>query len=178
MTEQEKPFEERKWERELQIEEVKWKAEKLREETHRAHDKSNAFHTYVNQAAMESANMALRTLVLINGGAAVAVLAFLGAVAAKDKINFSKIGDVAFTIRYFAIGVALACAGMALAYFTNYFMAGVETHKDRTYVHPFVSDNDKTKRMKRFNTVFHVFSFLCALSSLILFVVGMYAASN
>src|SRR6266581_8178796 len=102
MTEQEPSFEERKWAREQEIERAKWQHEKLREDAHRAHDKSNAFHTYVNQAAIDSGNLALRTLILINGGAAIAVLAFLGAVSAKEKIDFGKIGDVAHTIRYFA----------------------------------------------------------------------------
>lgn len=177
MTEQESSFGERKWKRELEIEEAKWKVEKLREDAHRAHDKSNAFHTYVNQATMESANLALRTLILINGGAAIAVLAFLGAVA-KDRLDFGKIGDVAHTLRYFAIGVALACAGMAFAYFTNLFMVGIETVKDRTYEHPFVVENAQSRQKKRLNTVFHVFSFVCAMSSLLLFVGGMFAASD
>src|SRR4051794_1521431 len=112
MTDQELPFEERKWARELQIEEAKWKADKTREEAHRAHDNSVAFHTYVNQATMESANIALKTLIVINGGAAIAILTFLGGVASKDKIDLAHVTPVAMTIRYFAIGVILTLAAM------------------------------------------------------------------
>src|ERR1700676_1320142 len=110
MTEQEPTFEEKKWARELQIEEAKWKVEKVREEAHRAHDNRVAFHNYVNQAAMESANIALKTLIVINGGAAIAILTFLGGVASKDKIDIAHVTPVAMTIRYFAIGVALTLA--------------------------------------------------------------------
>jgi hypothetical protein len=63
----------------------------LREDAHRAHDNSAAFHTYVNQATIESANIALKTLIVISGGAAIAVLTFLGGVASKDKIDFDSV---------------------------------------------------------------------------------------
>jgi hypothetical protein len=59
-------------------------------------------------------------LIVINGGAAIAILTFLGGVASKEKIDFTKVGAVADTIRYFATGVALALVGMVLSYFTNF----------------------------------------------------------
>jgi hypothetical protein len=178
MTEQEPSFEERKWQRELQIEEGKWKHELKRDDAKRAHDISQNFHTYTNKAAIDGANMALRTLIVINGGAAIAILTFLGGVAAKDKIDFTKVGAVADTIRYFAIGVALALVGMALSYFTNYFMAAVEGRKLRIWEHPYLEDTQSSLRMKRLNRVFHVAAFLAAFASLVLFVSGMFAASD
>lgn len=114
------PFEERKWTEEKEIERRKWELERTRNEAERAHDKSNAFHTYVNEATIEASNLALRTLVLINGGAAVAILAFLGAVASKDKVDFDQVGRVAGTLRFYAIGVACAVAAMAFAYLANF----------------------------------------------------------
>jgi hypothetical protein len=167
MTEQGPSFEEKKWLHEL-----------LREDAHRAHDNSNAFHTYVNQATIESANLALRTLIVINGGAAIAVLAFLGAIASKDKIDFAKVGDVANTLRCFAIGVALALVGMALAYLTNYFTVATEHVRQKTYAHPFLVDGPSSKRMKRLTITFHILAFSAALVSLSLFLIGMFAASD
>jgi hypothetical protein len=67
---------------------------------------------------------------------------------------------------------------MAVGYFTNYFMTAVETHKHRTYEHPYVVETDKSKTMGRLNRIFHILSFLCAFSSLVLFMVGMFAASD
>src|SRR5260370_23096780 len=127
MTEQGPPFEERKYGHDL-----------LREDAHGAHDNSDAFHTYVNQAAIESSNIALKTLIVINGGAAIAVLTFLGGVASKDKIDFASVAPVAMTIRYFAIGVALTLAAMAFSYLTNYFMVGIEMSRIKTYTHPYL----------------------------------------
>jgi hypothetical protein len=178
MSEQGPPFEERKWQREQQIEEVKWKHELQRDDAKRAHDISAEFHTYTNKAAMEGANLALRTLIVINGGAAIAILTFLGGVASKDKIDFTKVGAVANTIRYFAIGVALALVGMALAYVTNYLMAEVERAKRKIWEHPYLEETPHSQRMRRLNIGFHVAAFLAAFVSLILFVVGMFAASD
>jgi hypothetical protein len=77
------PFEQVSWAYDKKIEEGKWKYELNREDAKRAHDSNRDFHTYVNKIAMENANLALRTLVIINGGAAIAVLGFLGAIATK-----------------------------------------------------------------------------------------------
>jgi len=117
----------------------------LREDAHRAHDNSSAFHTYVNQATIESANIALKTLIVINGGAAIAVLTFLGGVASKDKIDFASVAAVAYTIRYFTFGVALTLAAMAFSYLTNYFMAGIEMSRLRTFTHPYVSEGPQQR---------------------------------
>jgi hypothetical protein len=178
MTEQEKPFEERKWERELQIEQGKWKHEVNRGDATRAHDVSNEFHAYTNKAAIDSANLALRTLIVINGGAAIAILTFLGGVASKDKIDFTKVGAVADTIKYFAIGVACAVAAMALSYFTNFFMAGVEGYKSKIWEHPYLEETPRSKLMRKLNIGFHVAAFSAAMASLVLFMVGMFAASD
>ena len=167
MSEQGPPFEERRYGHDL-----------LREDAHRAHDNSAAFHTYVNQATIESANIALKTLIVINGGAAIAVLTFLGGVASKDKIDFANVAPVAYTIRYFAFGVASTLAAMAFSYLTNYFMAGIELSRLKTYTHPYVSDGPTTANQRRWNRLFHFLSVIFAFASLLLFLIGMYAASN
>jgi hypothetical protein len=61
MNDPQPPFEERKWKHELEIERQRWLFETNRDDAHRAHDHSRAFHTYVNQSAIEGANIALKT---------------------------------------------------------------------------------------------------------------------
>jgi hypothetical protein len=161
------PFEERKYGHDL-----------LREDAHRAHDNSDAFHTYTNQAAIESSNIALKTLIVINGGAAIAVLTFLGGVASKDKIDFATVAAVAYTIRYFAFGVASAMAAMAFSYLTHYFMTGIEGSRVKNYTHPFIVDGPGTPRMRLLNRTFHIAAVAAAFLSLLLFMIGMYAASD
>ncbi|WP_407174450.1 hypothetical protein [Bradyrhizobium sp. STM 3562] len=178
MNDRQPPFEERKWKHELEIERQKWLFETNRDDAHRAHDQSREFHTYVNQSAIEGANLALKTLILINGGAAVAILTFLGALAAKDKADFVQIGNVAHTLRDYAIGVALALAAMALAYLTNYFLAGQEGRKSFHYDHPFIRETTASRKYKLAYYTSHALAFLCAMLSLIAFIVGMWTTSD
>jgi hypothetical protein len=178
MTEPAVSFEERKWTHELEIERQKWLFETNRDDAHREHDKGREFHTYINKSAMEGANLALKTLVLINGGAAVAILTFLGALAGKDKADFAQIGIVAYTLRYYATGVALAVAGMAFAYLTQYCAAVYLGTKTFHYDHPFIRETERSRTFKRLNILFHVLSFACALISLSAFIVGMWTTSD
>jgi hypothetical protein len=163
---------------EPQPEDAKWVHGLNREDAHRAHDNSEEFHSYSNKAAIDTANLSLRTLVIINGGAAIAVLTFLGGVASKDKIDFVKVGVVADTLRWFALGVALAVFAMALSYFTHFAMASITSSQNRAWVHPYVSDGLKTARWRRINLAFHILAMLVAFGSLVLFLVGMFTASD
>jgi hypothetical protein len=163
---------------EPQPEHAKWVYGINREDAHRAHDNTKEFHSETNKAAIDGANLSLRTLVIINGGAAIAILTFLGGVASKEKIDFVRVGMVADTLKWFASGVALAVLAMALAYLTHYSMAGVTASQLKIWEHPYVSDSSKSARWRRINLVFHVLAMLIAFGSLGLFVVGMFSASD
>jgi hypothetical protein len=161
-----------------EADDAKWVHGLNREDAHRAHDQIEEFHSYVNKAAIETANLSLRTLVVINGGAAIAVLTFLGGVASKEKIDFAKVGVVAGTLKWFAWGVALAVFAMALSYLTSFAMAGIASSRTRNWAHPYVSDGPMTKRWRRLNLAFHICAMLAAFGSLALFLAGMFAASD
>jgi hypothetical protein len=161
-----------------QTEDIKWAHDKIREDAHRAHDQIEEFHSYVNKAAMEAATLSVRTLVVINGGAAIAILTFLGGVASKERIDFVKVGVVAGTIKWFAFGVALAVLGMALSYLTSFAMAAIASSRIRNWMHPYLSDGPKTKRWRRLNLAFHILAMLVASGSLALFLIGMLSTSD
>jgi hypothetical protein len=57
-----------------------------RKAAERAHEDLTEFTRQNFQAAFQSGQIALRTLILVNGGAAVAVLFFLSTVAAKVSV--------------------------------------------------------------------------------------------
>jgi hypothetical protein len=145
-----------------------WLHEQQRSVAERAHDKIDEFHRYINEAAISAANLALRMALLINGGAAVALLSFDGHLPQKQMTA------VAGTLLWFAWGVAASVAGIALAYFTNYCMAGVASSKLKSYQAPFVSDGPRTWKWIFANRVFHILAVLAGLASLVLFIVGMF----
>src|SRR5262245_35097145 len=133
----------------------------------RAHDRSNAFARQINEAAINAANLTLRVALLINGGAALALLTFVGALPAEQK------RAVAATLDWFAWGVAAAVAGLACAYFTNHGLAVQERSKTFTDKPPYVIPGANTKRWSYFALLFRALAIIVGSGSVVLFLVGM-----
>jgi hypothetical protein len=73
------------------------------------------------KASVDSGNLALRALILINGGAAVAVLAFVGNLIGQARVPHANPNSVAVSLILFALGVVAGAAGMGLFYWFNFF---------------------------------------------------------
>jgi hypothetical protein len=83
------------------------------------------FATNANRAAIDGASAVFRTLVLINGGAAVSVLAFVGGLISQGKLSLgAQAAGVTRALLLFALGVLASALGVAFAYFTNLAVAG------------------------------------------------------
>jgi hypothetical protein len=132
-----------------------------------AHDRSNAFARQINDAAINGANLALRMALLINGGAAITLLTFVGDLPAEQK------RAVAATLDWFAWGVAAAMAALGFAYFTNHGLAVQERSKAWIDQPPYLVDGPNTKRWRRFVLLFRCLAIGVGIGSLVLFVVGM-----
>jgi hypothetical protein len=145
----------------------RWLAEQQRTLAERAHDRTLEFFDGVNKAAMDTANLALRMSLLINGGAAVALLSFVGGLPTGQK------KAVADTLLWFASGVAAAVTAMVLAYFTHYCMAGSEGSKIRKYEAPYIEAGPHTAVWRRCNYALHILSVIVGVGSIVLFVIGM-----
>ena len=65
----------------------KWLHEMTRQDAQRAHDQLAQFAQSVNEAAVKGGDAALRAALLINGGAAVSVLAFIGGYSTTSHWN-------------------------------------------------------------------------------------------
>jgi len=63
----------------------KWLHEQNQRAAERAHDKSRESFNQINKSVVEGGNLALRMALLINGGAAVALLTFIGPLPADQK---------------------------------------------------------------------------------------------
>ena len=157
------------------LEYQQWVHEKNIEQAHRAHDAANDFAIKTNSAAIEGANLALRTAMIVNGGAAISVLAFIGALASRDKVSITAITQTASTLIWFASGVALATLSMGLAYFTNLAVAGSSFTQQKTFVQPFIQDTVKSRRYRRWAEISRWSAVVGAVASLMLFVCGMLA---
>jgi hypothetical protein len=147
--------------------------DEIRREAERAHDKQDEFFHSVNKAAIDISQVALRTAVLINGGAAIAVLAFIGNLTSGGKVPLNKLADVAVSLESFAWGVAIGALATAFAYFTNYTMAGYAASFDKTFVYPYTVADKHTPTWKWVNHAIHFVTVLLGLGSLALFICGM-----
>ncbi len=122
------------------------------------------FFKSINEQAVATSNSVLRSLILINGGAAVAALAFFGNLAGNQSLNITgKVADLTRPLLWFGWGVAAAVVSMILAYFTHYATAG---HAQAA--------PDKRKVYAGVKRVFHLLGALAAFGSLAFFVCGMY----
>jgi hypothetical protein len=101
----------------------KWTHELNREDAQRAFDLHVSRIDRANDWAVKAADGAFRASLLINGGAAVSVLAFIGSLATKELIAFPQLSRVAASLEIFAFGVAAAVAGIGLSYLTHLFEA-------------------------------------------------------
>jgi hypothetical protein len=150
-----------------QIEEQKRQHEQSTHVALRAQDRSNAFARQINEAAINAANLTLRMALLINAGAAIALLTFVGGLPAEQR------RAVAATLDWFAWGIAAAVAGLACAYFTNHGLAVQERSKTFTDVPPYVINGANTKRWSYVVLVFRVLAIIVGSASVVLFLVGM-----
>jgi hypothetical protein len=133
-------------------------------------DRATSFFTQVNEAAIKTGESTFQACLLINGGAAVSVLAFIGGLASKDLIGVSQLAAVADSLISFAWGVVAAVAGMALSYFVNYLTA---VHTDSL-----IRRGEHTVSFGRVKNGLHALTILAGLFSVVFFVLGVFAVRN
>jgi len=154
-----------------EMEQAKWKHEIEQRAAERAHDMVDSYCRQVNEATIKSGQSSLHMAMLINGGAAVAVLAFLGSLAAK--VEMDQVSRLASTIVWFASGVAAAVIGMAASYFTNYCHVGLSQSRDKIWEAPYFKDTPSTWWWNAISNVFHAAAVVAGVGSIILFIIGM-----
>jgi hypothetical protein len=161
-----------KWAQEQNIAWQKWLHEQNVQAAERAHDKSHELRTQSNEAAIQGGNLALRMGLLINGGAAIALLTFIGTLTVDQKRT------IAATLTYFAWAVVFATGALAAAYFTNWIASGAERSRIWQWEWPHVKDGPHTHKWTLTYWVFLGISIILGLGSLGLFVAGMWAVQD
>lgn len=167
MSDKEPPYEYRKRTHEL-----------LREDVARAHDQLSKFYLATNEAAVKSSELTLRTAVLINGGAAISVLAFIGGLVGQGRIPITQLDDIAGSLIWFAWGVLSATASMGLSYATLHLTLAMQLSHKITSQPPLVESGPMTKWWKLARHAVHILAVLAGVASLILFIVGMFDVKN
>lgn len=150
--------------------------DELKRAAERQHDRTDAYVEKMNEAAVQGANLAMRTVLLINGGAAASMLAFIGNIIAKgDATAQTKVPSLTHSLIWFASGVGLAAAATAFAYLTNYSNTANAANQKRDYIHPFDHSTDRSTLWKNASRIFHWSALAATLISLLVFVCGVIA---
>ena len=143
----------------------------------RAHDVAIQRGVDARATAAESANIAIKSLTLINGGAVVALLAFVGALATNDSTQEVSIAALIVSIWWFAIGVGLSATTAALAYLVNMLDADIISSESLTWEHPFVEQSKMSRVLFWIRTGVHLAALATALSVIVVFFFGVGSVS-
>lgn len=90
---------------------------------------------HMNEKNIEASMSFFKTVFLMNGGAAIAVLGFVASVAKENQAFSGMISGVAQALMLFAWGVVASASGIAIIYITGYF-ALKALHAEEKWSHP------------------------------------------
>ena len=148
------------------------------DEARRAHDRLDEFAQSINDSAIKSADAVLRNCLLINGGAAVAILAFMGAVISKDAGSHKIIGDIAGSLTYFAWGVIASVVALGLSYIVHFLTYKTATSQKKVWEYPYIVPGKDTAWWGRLKITLHLLAVALAVLSAVLFVIGLFAVKH
>jgi hypothetical protein len=146
------------------------------EQARRAHASLDEFALSINDSSIKSADVMLRNCLLINGGAAVAILAFMGTVISKDA--GSHIGDIAGGLTYFAWGVIASVVALGLSYIVHVVTYLYVTSQEKVWKHPYIVPGKRTAWWGRLKITLHLLAVALAVLSAVLFVIGLFMVKH
>jgi hypothetical protein len=139
-----------------------------------AHSRNYDSGVKLNESVVNNANIALRTALIINGGAAIAMLTFIGNLYSKNgDLSSRNFTQLTTPLMWFAWGVALAGFAIALAYFTNYSIVAHAFNRSYSFEHPYVHETTSSKWWLRSAYLFQIIAIVTGLASLAFFIIGM-----
>jgi hypothetical protein len=131
----------------------------------------------LEKAAIESANQAIRALLLLNGGASIALLGFLSTtfraempIVQQDQLTAA----ILVALRDFGIGAGLAVTLATMAYIINSLYSGAMIDYSRHWEHPHLRPTPASERKWRFGTILSWLAVLLGFGSLGCFFGGLY----
>ena len=143
-----------------------------REYALRAHEENRQMRTDARKAAIDSANLAIRALLLVNGGAVVALLAFIGAKVADDSAAVG-LAPLVESVWFFAIGAGWSAGSAGLAYCVNLLDNDILSSVKLTWQHPYVEKKPVAERLSRFRTAAFLMALSAVVGSLVFFFLGI-----
>jgi hypothetical protein len=124
----------------------------------KTHANQIEFAKGANLAAVSTGTETVKAILLINGGACVAVRAFIGSIASKVTVT-----DLAGSLVWFAIGAVAAVISAAFGYLTNLSLSSETNTKTHHFDVPFVRETEASRRHHAAGCVTRWLSICCAI---------------
>jgi hypothetical protein len=144
----------------------------------RAHDLANDLGKRLIEASTRDAQEAIKVVVLVNSGAAVAILAFIGTLASRKGITLGNLKAVTQCLNWFTAGIICGMVAGACAYLCNNGYAAYFFAKDPVWEHPYVKENNRSIRTLRYARCLNWLGLFFVAIGLGLFIRGVYVAAH
>ncbi|WP_156629556.1 hypothetical protein [Methylobacterium sp. Leaf85] len=115
---------------------------------------------------------ALKAPALVNGGAAAAMLAFVG--TGRQPVT----ADTIFGLKLFAVGLVLAAIATAPTYFAQYFYLAQMQSTEHGWDHPFVVETGASRKAWRLAVAFHAFAVVLVLAAYACATFGLWSVAS
>jgi hypothetical protein len=141
----------------------------------RAHDKEHDLWKLLAEATARDAQAAIRLILAINGGAAIAVLAFAaGLVSRQSQLPGSSITPIIGSLRWFAYGVISTGLAAVAAYLSNGSHGSATGTRERIWQHPYVQPTSAARIWLFSARFFHAVGMIAAVLGLVCFTYGLF----
>jgi hypothetical protein len=141
----------------------------------RAHDKEHELWKVLTDATTRDAQGAIRVILVINGGAAAAVLAFAaGLISRQSALPPSSITPIVGSLRWFAYGVISSGLAAIAAYLANGSYGAASANRERRWHHPYVQPTTTARVWLYAAWFFHIAAMIAALVGLGCFAYGLF----
>lgn len=132
----------------------------------------------LNGRAVELASATLKALLLLNGGAAVAMLGFVASVSGNDAFGRLELAEVVSALQIYALGAAFAGLATGIGYIVLYMQATFVISRKFIDERPYIHAGSKSRRIYRVYAAVHLSSVLVALLSFAAFLAGVWRTGN
>jgi hypothetical protein len=139
----------------------------------RMHALNEAYLKRASEAAVKYAELWVKAIMLINGGASVFLLAFIGGLAAQGKVQLRGLSLLTNSLMWFASGVLSAAIAAIFAYFAAYCGAAHEHNTSKIWTSPYVMETVISRRWNRKEIICRRAAILAGVISVMFFVCGM-----
>lgn len=139
-------------------------------EFNRAYQLQTERSALILAAALDNANFAIKSTMLINGGASIAILAFIGQLHEGGKEEFDLANLLMESLVYFAIGAGISSMAMVCAYFANYFYFSSAQTMSISNKYPYIHNNFTSNRWNNTAIFFHVLGIVFVIMSISIFI--------